>query len=96
MKKFLLSLAFMLMCSFAFANSAEINKVSKESIKLNLVKTSSLNEDGIVVKSCTYDVIDARTLKKVGEITVTDVPDILPCNDSKLVRDITEYINRIE
>ena len=96
MKKFLLSLAFMLMCSFAFANSAEINKVSKESIKLNLVKTSSLNEDGIVVKSCTYDVIDARTLKKVGEITVTDVPDMLPCNDSNLIREITEYINRVE
>lgn len=93
MKKFLLSLAFMLMCSFAFANSAEINKVSKESI--NLSKTSSLNADGIVVKSCTYDVIDVRTLKKIGEITVTDVPGMLPCDDKELISDVTAYINSL-
>lgn len=85
----------MLMCSFAFANSAEINKVSKESIKLNLSKTSSLNADGIVVKSCTYDVIDVRTLKKIGEITVTDVPGMLPCDDKELISDVTAYINSL-
>lgn len=96
MKKVLLSLAFMLIGSFAFADSGDINKVSKESIKLNLSKTSSVNADGLIVKSCTYDIIDVRTLKKIGEITVTDVPNMLPCDDKKLMSDVTAYINSLD
>jgi hypothetical protein len=81
------------MGSFAFANSADLNKVSEKSEKLNLVKTSFVKLDGVIFKSCTYDVIDARTFQKIGEITVTDVPGMLPCNDSKLVASVNEFIN---
>jgi AICAR transformylase/IMP cyclohydrolase PurH len=93
MKKFLLSLALMLTGTFAFANSADLNKVSEKSEKLNLVKTLSVKADGLIVKSCTYDVISTTTFQVIGQITVTDVPDMLPCNDKKLIAAVNEFIN---
>ena len=87
------SLAFMLIGSFAFANSVDLNKVSKESIKVNLVKTSFINLDGLIFKSCTYDIISSTTFQVIGQITVTDVPGMLPCNDKKLMADVAAYVN---
>ena len=94
MKKIVLSLAFMLTGTLAFANSTDLNKVLEKSERLNLVKTSFVKLEGLIVKSCTYDIIDARTFQKIGEITVTDVPGMLPCNDSKLMEDVSAYINQ--
>jgi AICAR transformylase/IMP cyclohydrolase PurH len=93
MKKIVLSLAFMLTGTLSFANSTDLNKVSEKSEKLNLVKTLSVKADGLIVKSCTYDVISTTTFQVIVQITVTDVPDMLPCNDKKLTAAVNEFIN---
>jgi hypothetical protein len=91
MKKLFLSAA--LVVAFSLTSFAAEKIVSKEIMKLDLVKTSSINSDGLILKSCTYDIIDSRTFQKIGEITVTDVPNMLPCDDKQLTDAIDAFIN---
>ena len=82
------------MGSFAFANSADLKNVSEKSENLKLVNTSFVKLDALLVKSCTYDVYNSTTFQKIGQITVTDVPGMLPCDDPQLMADISAYISQ--
>ncbi len=81
MKNTILSLAFMLIGSFAFASTNEVKTNTNEEIKV-LVDFTEVNKiDELVSHTCYYGVYNSRG-ERIGSVVMSGVPDNVSCSSS--------------
>jgi sporulation protein YlmC with PRC-barrel domain len=81
MKNLFFSLAFMLIGSFAFANTNEVKTNPNEEVKI-IVEFTEVNKiDDLVSHTCYYGVYNSRG-ERIGSVVMTDVPNNVSCGSS--------------